>query len=118
MHGTTATMGKPVWVTDLEALSAGHGAAAADSGAVLALTKGAITVIQDSDFYVENQTTLLKENITITWQGEGQYGVDLKGYAYDKTKAVTRASLLTTANWTKIVVSDKNTLGGVLFTTK
>jgi len=118
MHGTTATMGKPVWVTDLSALSAGHGAAAADSGAVIALTKNAITVIQDSDFYVENQTALLKENITIQWQGEGQYGVDLKGYAYDKTKAVTRASLLTTANWTKIVTSDKNTLGGVLFTTK
>ncbi len=116
MNGTTATMGKPVWITDLPALDGGTGAVADDSGVVLALTKQAITVIQDSDFYVENQTTLLKENITITWQGEGQYGVDLKGYAYDKTVAVTRTSLKTTANWSKIVVSDKNTLGGILLT--
>jgi len=118
MHGTTATMGKPVWVTDLDALDTAAGAAAGDSGAVMALTANAITIIQDSDFYVENQTTLLKDNILITWQGEGQYGVDLKGYAFDKTKDVTRASVTTTANWSKIVVSDKNTLGGVLLTTK
>lgn len=117
MNGTVATMGRPILVTDSPALLA-TGLAADDSGAVLALTTGAITCIQDSDMYVESQTNLLKENITITWQGEGQYGIDIKGYAYDKTVAVTRAAIGTTANWSKIVTSDKNTAAGVLLTLK
>ncbi len=116
--GSVATMGKPVLVTDSPALLA-NGAAPGDSGAVLALTKNAITVAAGSDMYVESQTELLKENILINWQGEGNYTLALKGYTFDKAVAaegITRLEAGTTANWTQNVNSTKNTAGGVIIT--
>jgi hypothetical protein len=115
--GSVATLGKPVLVTDSPALL-GKGAAADDSGAVLALASNAITCIGDDDFYLETKTVLGKENITIIWQGESQYGVDLKGYAYDKTKAVNRPEIAKAANWTQIATNVKNTAGVLLLTKK
>jgi len=113
--GSVATMGKPVLVTDSPALLA-KGAAVGDSGAVLALTVNAITAIADDDFYLTTDETLGKENITIMWQGESQYGIDLKGYAYDKTKAVNRTNLADGANWVKIATELKATAGGLILT--
>ena len=115
--GSVATLGKPVLVTDSPAL-VGTGAAADDSGAVLALTTNAITCIGDDDFYITTETTLGKENIIITWQGESQYGVDLKGYAFDKTQAITRSSLALSANWSQVATDTKNTAAGLLLTLK
>ena len=99
--GSVATLGKPVLVMDSPSL-VGTGAAADDSGVVLALTANAITCIADDDFYLTTEQTLGKENITIMWQGESQYGIDLKGYAYDKTVPVTRAAITAGANWDKV----------------
>ena len=115
--GSVATLGKPVLVMDSPAL-VGKGAAAGDSGAVLALTTNAITCIGDDDFYLETKTVLGKENITIIWQGESQYGIDLKGYAYDKTKTVNRTEIVKSANWTQVATNVKNTAGVLLLTKK
>jgi len=114
--GSVATLGKPVLVTDSPALL-GKGAAAADSGAVLALAVNAITCIGDDDFYITTKEELGKDNITIMWQGESQYGIDLKGYAYDKTKPITRADIVKSTNWSQVATNVKNT-GGVLLLTK
>ena len=70
-----------------------------DSGAVLALAVNAITCIGDDDFYITTKEELGKENITIMWQGESQWALDLKGYAYDKTKPITRTDIVKSANW-------------------
>ena len=114
--GSVATLGKPVLVMDSPAL-VGKGAAAADSGVVLALTKNAITCIADDDFYLTTAETLLKENILITWQGESQFGIDLKGFSFDKSvQPIDRAGITTGANWTKNVTSLKNTGCGLLLT--
>ncbi len=116
--GSVATFGKPVLVTDSPALL-GTGAAANDSGAVLALAKDAITVSASSDMYVETQTQLLLGNIVVNWQGESSYSLRLRGYSFDATAAVegiTRVEAGTTSLWTKNVSSDKNTGGGVLLT--
>jgi len=114
--GSVATLGKPVFVTDSAALI-GKGAAAGDSGVVLALSANAITCIGDDDFYLETKTELGKDNITIIWQGESQFGMDLKGYAYDKTKAVNRTEIVKSANWSQVASSTKNT-GAVVLLTK
>lgn len=118
--GSVATLGKPVLVMDSPSL-VGTGLAADDSGAVLALTENAITCIADDDFFLTTDTVLGKDNITIIWQGESQYGVDLKGYVYDKTigtgasGGIIRADV-TGANWTQIATSTKNTAGGLILT--
>ena len=118
--GSVATLGKPVLVLDSPALVA-DGLGANDSGAVLALTTNAITCIADDDFYITTKEELGKDNITIMWQGESQYGVDLKGYVYDKaigtgaSGGIIRADI-TGANWTQIASSTQNTAGGLLLT--
>ncbi len=120
--GTVATLGKPVLVMDSPSLDLGKGSTADDSGCVLALTTNAITCIADDDFYLESQTVLGKENITIIWQGESSYGIDLKGFAFDKTKSVaggvTRAIVTTAGNWSQIATSTKNLAGGLILTKK
>ena len=116
-QGSVATLGKPVLVMDNESLL-GKGAAADDSGVVLALTQGAITCIADDDFYITTKEELKKENITITWQGESQYGLRLKGFGYDKTKTINRTELAKGANWAKKVTSTKNLAGAVILTKK
>ncbi len=121
--GSVATLGKPVLVMDSPSLDLGNGLAADDSGAVLALTVNAITCIADDDFFLSTDTVLGKDNITIIWQGESQYGVDLKGYVYDKaigtgaSGGIIRADV-TGANWTQIATSTKNTAGGLILTLK
>lgn len=114
-EGSVATLGKPVLVIDSPSLVA-TGLAADDSGAVLALTSNAITCISDDDFYITTEQSLGKENITIMWQGESQYGVDLKGYAYDKTTTVNRTSIDAGANWSQVASSNKNLAGGLIIT--
>lgn len=120
--GSVATLGKPVLVMDSPSLL-GTGAAGDDSGAVLALTMNAITCIADDDFYITSEETLGKDNITIMWQGESQYGVDLKGYVYDKaigtgaSGGIIRADMIG-ANWSQIASSVKNTAGGLILTLK
>jgi len=111
--GSVATLGKPVLVIDSPALVA-KGAADGDSGAVLALTTNAINCIADDDFYISTQETLRKENIIITWQGESQYGIDLKGFAFDKSKAIDRTTIVDGANWSQNVTSLKNTGCGLV----
>ncbi len=118
--GSVATLGKPVLVMDSPALVAA-GLAPGDSGAVLALTTNAITCIADDDFYITTKEDLGKDNITIMWQGESAYGVDLKGYVYNKaigtgaSGGIIRADI-TGPNWTQIASSSKNTLGGLVLT--
>ena len=90
---------------------------AGTDGAVLALSKGAITCIADDDMYITTKEDLLRENILITWQGESAYGLKLAGYSYDKTKAINRTEIVKGANWSKVVSSDKNT-GAVVVKTK
>jgi len=116
-EGSVATLGKPVLVIDSPSLVA-KGAAANDSGAVLALTTNAITCIADDDFYITTQEILGKDNVIIKWQGESQYGIDLKGYSYDKTKSITRPLLGTAGNWSQVSTNVKNTAGGLVITKK
>ena len=110
-EGSVATLGKPVLVMDNDKLLSGT------DGAVLALAKGAITCIADDNMYITTKEDLMKENITITWQGEGQYGLKLLGYGYDKTKSISRTEIVKGSNWSKTVTSDKNT-GIVVVETK
>jgi hypothetical protein len=115
--GSVATLGKPVLVIDSPSL-VGAGAAPDDSGVVLALTANAITCIAADDFYLTTEQALGKANITIMWQGESQYGVDLLGYAFDKTQTIDRASIGAGANWTQVATDLKNTAGGAILTLK
>lgn len=121
-EGSVATLGKPVLVINSPSLVA-DGLATDDSGAVLALTMNAITCIADDDFFITSDTILGKDNITIIWQGESQYGVDLKGYVYDKaigtgaSGGIIRADM-TGANWSQIATSTQNTAGGLILTLK
>jgi len=112
-EGSVATMGKPVLIMDNDTLTN----VAKDGGVVLALAKGAITCIADDGVYITTKEGLLKENITITWQGESQYGLKLMGYGYDKTKTITRTEIVKGTNWSKTVSSAKNT-GAVVIETK
>ncbi|RLA73559.1 MAG: hypothetical protein DRG30_06175 [Epsilonproteobacteria bacterium] len=111
-------MGVPILITDSPALLA-TGAAADDSGAVLALTRDAITLAAGNDMYVRSEIQLLKKNILINWQGEANYTLRVKGYTYDKAAdagGITRAAAADATKWSKNVTSLKNSAGGVLLT--
>lgn len=117
-EGTTPTLGKPTIISDSAALISLNepSSSASDTYHVIGLTEDAIQLkeSEERDAVLDPVTGL--ENLVLRWQGEYAFNIGLKGYAYDTTAGnnPTDATLASSANWTKVVSNDKDTLGVML----
>ncbi|MDP3273439.1 major capsid protein [Limnobacter sp.] len=104
-------LGKRVVVTDAPALrETGTGA----DQKVLGLVAGAGIVYDGSQLITNIETINGKNRIETTMQADYDFGVALKGYAWDVStggKSPTDAELATGANWDKVATSIKHTAG-------
>lgn len=103
-------LGKIVVVTDAPALY--EAASPINFEKVLSLVPGAL-VVHDAGNLISNiETTNGKERIETTFQADYDFGLGLKGYAWNTSvKSPTNAELATGSNWTKIATSIKDTAG-------
>lgn len=105
--GLTATMGKPVIVTNSPLLT--YDDTGAQRNRIMALTEGAITMTERGD-----RATLIErdgggENISTLVAVDGTIKCGLKGYAYDDAtagKSPTDAVYQTASSWNKIVENE------------
>lgn len=104
-------LGRPVIVTDAPAL---YAAGTPNKQKVLSLADSA-AIVHDGGAIVTNvQTGNGKERIETTFQADYDFGLGLKGYAWDIAnggKSPTSAELATGSNWDQIVNSVKSTAG-------
>lgn len=104
-------LGKRVVVTDAPALrETGTGR----DQKVLGLVAGAATVYDGSQLITNIETSNGGNRIVTTMQADYDFGLALKGYAWDTTsggKSPTDAELATAANWDKVATSIKHTAG-------
>lgn len=104
-------LGRRVVVTDAPALrETGTGADAK----VLGLVAGAAVVYDGSALITNIETSNGKNRIETTMQADYDFGLALKGYAWDTAnggKSPTDAELATGSNWDKVATSIKHTAG-------
>ena len=104
-------LGRPVIVTDAPAL---YAAGTPNKQKVLSLADSA-AIVHDGGAIVTNvQTGNGKERIETTFQADYDFGLGLKGYAWDIAnggKSPTSAELATGSNWDQIDNSVKSTAG-------
>lgn len=104
-------LGRPIIVTDAPAL---YEAGTPDKEKVLGLVDGAAVVSDGGDIVSNIETSNGKERIETTMQVDYDFGVGLKGYAWDETnggKSPTDAELATGSNWDKVATDIKHTAG-------
>lgn len=109
-------LGRLVVVTDAPAL---YSAATTEPSApakrrVLSLTSGAATVHDTRNLITNIDTTNGKERIETTLQIDYEFGVGLRGYAWDTANGGASpddAALGTGSNWDKVAASIKHTAG-------
>ncbi|MDM0041873.1 major capsid protein [Variovorax sp. J22R193] len=104
-------LGKVMVVTDAPALrETGTGA----DVKALGLVAGAATVYDGSSLITNIETTNGLERIVTTMQADYDFGLALKGYAWDTAnggKSPTSAELATGSNWDKVATDIKHTAG-------
>ena len=104
-------LGKRVVVTDAPALrESGTGG----DVKVLGLVNGAAVVYDGSNLITNTETRNGKERIETTMQADYDFGLALKGYAWDTNtggKSPTDVDLATGGNWDKVATSIKHTAG-------
>jgi len=106
-------LGKAVVVTDAPALRESPSTITNDVK-VLGLVAGAATVYDGSALITNIETSNGKERIESTFQADYDFGVALKGYAWDVGnggKSPTDTELATGSNWDKVATSIKHTAG-------
>lgn len=102
-------LGKMVIVTDAPALASTIGSPAVASFKVLSLVEGGVTVTDQVKTRVITVDSLGTEYSTTAQQVEWQYAIDVKGYDFNVTKkSPTDAELASSANWTLVSGSIKN----------
>lgn len=114
-------LGRRVVVTDAPALREAPSTTTNDAK-ILSLVVGAATVYDGSQIITNIETSNGKERIETTFQADFDYGLALKGYAWDVAsggKSPTSTELATGSNWDKVVTSWKHTAGVItLYETK
>ncbi len=107
-------LNKAVIVTDAPAL---YKAGSPNKNYVLGLAAGAAAANGAGNIITNVQTDNGKERIETTYQANYNFGLALKGYAWDMAnggKSPTDAKLATGTNWDKVASSDKDTAGVLL----
>ena len=110
--GTTATLGRPAFVTDaagLTMLAISDGTTSSTS--ILGLTKNALEIAETEAREIFSETVGGKENLVLRVQGESDVLVGVKGYSYAGTTNPTDAVLGLSTNWTQSATDVKSTAG-------
>ena len=95
------TLGRPVYVTDSEALIIEDGVSAGvDSYITLGLTEDAIVVNQSEEQTVVTDLVTGLNNLVLRLQGEYAMSIRIKGYSYTGAAAPDDSVLGNGANWT------------------
>lgn len=118
--GTPVTLGKPVIVTDSAALLTDASPEPTDY-VTLALVEDAAMVMQAQpapifDTHVEHG----RSNLVVSYQGEHDYQVGVKGYAYQAATSGINpadATLVDSASWSNVATDNKD-LGAALLVTR
>ncbi len=109
-------LNKAVIVTDAPAL---YAAGTTNISNVLSLTSGGIIISNAGGLISNIETSNNKDRIETTFQADYDFGVGVKGFAWDTVnggKSPTDAELATGTNWDKFVSSVKDTAGVLLKT--
>ena len=114
--GVPGSLGRPVIVTDSPSLVIPGGSGVEDKYLTLGLTPAALEIAQTQAEYVAMQEVLGQENIVWRLQGEYQYLVGLKGFAFTGSAHPTEAELGSEANWDFRVTDVKSGPGVALIT--
>lgn len=107
-------LGKPIIVTDVAGLTFN------DSGTnrerIFALNEGAASALQRGETTIVIDRTTGQENLGYTYQGEYNYLMKIKGYAWKTASGInpTEAALATSANWTRVFDSKLCAAGMVI----
>jgi len=104
--GTTASLGRPVFVTD----SAGLGGVATGE-AILGLTAGALRLAETSARQIYNEIVTGNENLKYRIQAESDVLLRVLGYSYIGPANPLTGDLEATTNWNKVATDDKATAG-------
>lgn len=107
-------LGKLVIVTDAPALFTASEANKPAQHKVLSLSSGAVTVYDGGNIISNIDTKNGKERIETTLQMDYDFGLCVKGYAWDHAtggKSPSDAALATSANWDRTSTSVKATAG-------
>lgn len=111
--GTVATFGRPVIVTDSDALHDPNGSAT-DTYNILGLVPGAGVIKESEERNIVSDIVTGLENLVIRLQGEYAFNLGLKGYAWDVTNGGANpsdAAIATGTNWDKVATDNKSTAG-------
>jgi hypothetical protein len=117
--GSPGTMGRPVVVTDADALNIGANSNTGTYQCLGLVENGVVVTESESKRLVDEIVTGL-ENLAFRIQGEYAYNVNLKGFAWDTSNGganPTDASLRDNTNWDKQYSDAKNLLGIRIVTT-
>ncbi|WP_290738402.1 major capsid protein [Haliea sp.] len=104
--GNPGTYGLPAYVTDSPALTFTQDVSAAQDGSeeitrhrILGLTEQALVISQQPYFDLEVERKTGKQNLLVTYQGEGAYRVAIKGFSWVGSESPTDGQLATASNW-------------------
>lgn len=100
---TQGAMGKPIIVSDIEALQ--YDAGAGDlKNRIFGLMQGAASTLQRGDTEIVIDRVTGKENLGYRYHGEYNYLLKVLGYAYKTASGInpTAATIATAANWTRV----------------
>ena len=113
MYGESpATLGLPVVVTDIDALTNTGGGTAGDSYYILGLKSNGLQVIESEARSDYNGIVPQRENLLGVMQFETAYNIDVAGTSFDRSIVNPTAVQLTNAsNWTQDVSSHKDLCG-------
>lgn len=112
-QGTTATLGRPVVVTDAPALLV---SGTPDEYGILGLVDEACTINESEERNIVSDTVTGLENLVLRIQGEYAYNLKLKGMTWDITNGGANpldAAVATGTNWDQVATDDKS-LPGVI----
>jgi hypothetical protein len=106
VEGTTASLGRPIYVTDATGL---QGVAVGE--AVLGLTVGGVRGAETSARNIFSEIVTGQENLKYRIQAESDVLLRVKGYGFTGTANPGATDLEDPTNWGKVATSDKSTAG-------
>lgn len=112
-----ASLGRPVIITDADALYSVAGSPAVTTYYTMGLTDAAVTVTDSETETIFTEIVTGLENLVVRYQGEFAYNVEVKGFTYDVTnggKNPSDTAIGTSANWDPILSSHKDRAGVVI----
>ena len=105
VEGTTASLGRPVILTDSAALVK---SGSPDTYITLGLTRNAGVVTESEERVIANERVLGLEQLVQRIQGEFAYNIGVKGFTWGGGANPTDANVAAAGNWTQVAADVKS----------